>query len=388
MKLRSAARHFPLCSLAGVLLGAWLLLLAIHPCALAQGVRFTHGPLPEGWQEGYFGVAPAEGSPYDTYQIKEFSFGYEPVYSEGIYHNAGGDIGVYEVGYDELLRWLSAEREYVASYWNLPHLQRRYPDLVFTVREDSQSQATVDGYPATLMRRVVDTYNPGENITNNTLVKVYWVDLGGQGVAIDVILNTSSGHDVTLAQMEREADAFIATFRFPRSAPPPTTGPTPPQDGDGDFPWEVVIGGLAALGLAAAARALVTRAKARPKAKPKSEPEKKKKEQETAGYILQLSHDRLEMRTGEAAQLEAAVWRVDSKGQYTLASDAQIRLLPPTGIAALPAQGQGRVTCRIEQRDPQLGGEHILTVQAQAGGEGYASDVTLCLEADYRIEFF
>ena len=384
MKLRSAPRRLPSRTLAWALLGAWLLLLAIYPCALAQGVQFTHGPLPEGWQEGYFGVAPAEGSSYDTYQIKEISFGYEPVYNEGIYHNAVGTIGVYEVGYDELMRWLGAEREYISSYWNLTDLQQRYPDLVFTVSEDSQSQATVDGYPATLMRRVVETYNPGENITNNTLVKVYWVDLGGQGVAIDVILNTSSGHHVTLAQMEREADAFIATFRFPRSAPPPTIAPTPPQDGD--FPWEVVIGGLAALGLAAAARALVTRAKARPK--PKSEPEKEKKEQETVGYILQLSHNRLEMRTGEAAQLEAAVWRVDSKGQYTLASDAQIRLLPPPGIAALPAQGQGRVTCRIEQRDPQLSGEHILTVQAQTGGGGYASDVTLSLEANYRIEFF
>ena len=146
--------------------------------------------------------------------------------------------------------------------------------------------------------------------------------------------------------------------------------------------WQVIIGGIGAVAVAAAG--LASRARRKPPTQEKEE----QKEPETAGYVLQLSHNRLALRAGKPAQLLVAVWRVDSMGQYTLAADARISLITPRGVAVLPAEGLGRVACRIEQQNPDIDGDQRLTIEAQAGGESYASEVTLTLEAEYQVEFF
>ncbi|NCA89659.1 MAG: hypothetical protein EOM92_12330 [Gammaproteobacteria bacterium] len=163
----------------------------------------------------------------------------------------------------------------------------------------------------------------------------------------------------------------------------PDPGPRPPARDD-DISWEIVIGAIGAVAVAVAAAGLASRARR----KPPTQDKKEQKEPETAGYILQLSHNRLALRAGTPVQLEVAVWRVDSKGQYTLAADARIRLIAPRGVAVLPAEGRGRMVCSIEQQNPDIDGDQHLTIEAQAGGESFASEVILSLEAIYQVEFF
>ncbi len=367
------------------------LLMFGRPVALAQEPSFTHDPLPQGWEEGYYGMAPAEGSAYATRQIKEFNCFYGSHQYGKWWANAASSIGVYEVEYDELLRWLTAERTLLPTFWNLDNIQAQQPDMLITLREDSQSQTTLDGYPAVLLRRVVDSSssNPEyEGMVTQNLLEVYWVDLGSTGVAIDVSMFVNEGHPTSLAQIAQETEAFIRTFRFQMTQPGAAVEPPRPPD-DEPIPWIVVVGGLGVVAaggaaVAAAATAVVV-SQARKKAK---SPQRKDKPQETAAYILQLSGNRLSLRPGEPATLQVTVWRVAGQGGYAVASEAQISLQPPPGVAVAPAQGLGQVACQVRQEDTGLSGEHILKVQAQAGRERHTGEVTLSLEADYRVEFF
>jgi len=172
----------------------------------------------------------------------------------------------------------------------------------------------------------------------------------------------------------------------------PLGDPAPPSAQETDIPWATIIGGIGAVaigGLAVAATAVGLATRGRRRRPRKNE---KGKEEETdegpVGYLLQLSHDRLALKPGEAAQLGSAVWQVDSRGQYTLASDARISLVPPAGIAALPSEGEGRLNSRIEVRDGGLNGERVMDVEALVGSEQHEASVVLSIQAPYRIEFF
>ena len=172
----------------------------------------------------------------------------------------------------------------------------------------------------------------------------------------------------------------------------PLSDPAPPSTQETDIPWATIIGGIGAVaigGLAVAATAVGLATRARRRRPRKKEKEKDEETDEgPVGYLLQLSHDRLALRHGGAAQLGSAVWQVDSEGQYTLASDAQISLVPPPGIAVLPSKGQGRLSSRIEVRDAGLTGERVMGVEALAGSEQHQAEVVLSIQGEYRIEFF
>ena len=193
-----------------------------------------------------------------------------------------------------------------------------------------------------------------------------WVE---DGIRFRVEVRTVTDEEESEPLLARIADAMHA-------APRPNGAAVTPVN------WQVIIGGIGAVAVAAAG--LASRARRKPPTQEKEE----QKEPKTAGYILQLSHNRLALRAGKPAQLLVAVWRVDSMGQYTLAADARISLITPRGVAVLPAEGLGRVACRIEQQNPDIDGDQRLTIEAQAGGESYASEVTLTLEAEYQVEFF
>jgi hypothetical protein len=193
-----------------------------------------------------------------------------------------------------------------------------------------------------------------------------WVE---DGIRFHVEVRTVTDETESEPLLARIADAMHAAPRPNGAAVTPVT-------------WQIIIGGIGALAVAAAG--LATRARRKPPTQAKEE----QKEPETAGYILQLSHNRLALRAGKPAQLQVAVWRVDSMGQYTLAADARIRLIAPRGVAVLPAEGLGRVASRIEQQNPDIDGDQRLTIEARAGGESYGSEVILTLAAEYQVEFF
>lgn len=364
----------------------------------AQGViRVWHeGELPGGWRQR------PEGNRFSAILVSQEGLsGRSDQDREAVeylrYHSEGGaQIAARPGNRRGFLVDYVNEKEYsdmlASQKMHLEYLQDRYGDqlppgisqrsigphqaLVFTNREDIDASDSALGQPTQKVSyRYFVGIHPGAT----------------DGMRVDAGINHVEGVSPwSFAEYEAKVDQVLTNLRFsvPSSDTGAESGVVPQDDG---IPWAVIIGGIGAVaagGLTVAAAAAGLAARSRTRRKPGEGEKEERKEDDTVGYILQLSHDRLAMQVGEPTPLEGAVWRVDSKGQYSLASDARIGFRPPRGIAVLPAQGMGRVTTQIEQRDPNVGGEQILTVEAQAGPERHAAQVVLSLQAEYRVEFF
>jgi len=381
-----------------IVLAAVVAWLAISQASYleAQGVtRVWHeGDLPGGWRE------TSEGNRFSAILVSQEGLSVqssddrEAVEFLRYLNEGGAQIGARPGDQEGFLVDYVNEKEYsemlASQKMHLEYLQDRYGGqlppgisqrsigphqaLVFTVREDTDAGDSSSGQPTVKVyyRYFVGTH-PG----------------AAEGMRVDIGINHVGGVSPwSFTEYEAKVDDVLVNLRF--SVPSGDTeagSPVSPQD-DG-IPWAVVIGGigvLAAGGVTVAAAAAGLAARSRKKRKPAEKDKDQRKEDDTVGYILQLSHDRLTLQAGEPTPLETAVWRVDSEGQYSIASDAQIALRPPGGIAVLPAHGMGRVTTQIELRDPNIGSEQILTVTE--GSQTFHVFVPFVLRGEYSGVFY
>jgi hypothetical protein len=194
------------------------------------------------------------------------------------------------------------------------------------------------------------------------------------------------------AQMERKAceyavsgtcyscdPAVCAKYGITCRNSPPATQPPP----DEPFPWVVVVGGLAAVAIAAAAIA-----KGLGKKKPDDQ---EKKDKGPVGYILQISPtDTIKISTKEGGSFTVTAWKVDENGGISHANNATITLLPPSqvpGLSVVPTSGMGTVAVNVTLDRPSGVRSAKIQINAAAGGKGTSAFVTVNFEAGTNIEF-
>jgi hypothetical protein len=171
-----------------------------------------------------------------------------------------------------------------------------------------------------------------------------------------------------------------------RSAGPGTTvGPSvrPPPPDEPGIPWLPIVGGIAAVAIAAAAIA-----KGLGKKKPDDQ---KKKDEGPAGYILQISPtDTIKVSTKESGSFTVTAWSVDENGSISRANNATITLLPPSQVpelAVAPTSGMGSITVNMSLKKPAKVNSAKIQIDASAGGKGTSAFVTVNFEAETNIEF-
>lgn len=380
-------------------LSSFLLLVLALPVQ-AQQITFTHGPIPEGWNDpGPLGARDNATSHSLRGEQVEFLYAYPPLYDEQFraYHNAFIIMTVFETGYDNLLERMEAGDSFrgwtndTMGGWNLDRRRETNPGMTFRLVNDQTTHTTLDGHPTVLHRREwTASHNAlpdASSYTRHTRFMVYWVDLGTTGVGIVVKLEKDHLQDTTLDQMAQAADAFISTFRFGQSAA---------GSADEGIPWEIVIGaGAIAAILTTIARKLRKKSNAahnKPPAPSHTKKQAKKEADEPVGYILQLSHDRLTLQPDQPAPFTATAWRVDAKGGYHPAPEAQLRItVPPTMaevVRVAPAEAKGQLACQITLVQEVSLEATPLTVTAQAPKGGTTAQVLVEAEPMYVIEFF
>jgi hypothetical protein len=142
----------------------------------------------------------------------------------------------------------------------------------------------------------------------------------------------------------------------------------------------VIIGGLAAVAVAAAIIAKLLKNKPRKKGQPPPE-----------SYILQLSKNEVTINTRKSDSFTATVWKITEDGGYTQAPSAIIRVTGPPGIPGLrlsPSSGSGSLTTTVSLDTASASMTGIITVMASAGGKGgITADVKVKLDAEADIEF-
>lgn len=182
--------------------------------------------------------------------------------------------------------------------------------------------------------------------------------------------------------IERARAIFDAiTITLDRPATTSVYTPLPPPRNEEHTPiWLYVLGagvlGLTLVAAAAAAIAIALKGKKVPPGK-------------AAGYVLQLSRDRIDLADDRPGSFEITVWEVDAQAGHHPAAGASITVTQPpesrSFLQVTPSQGQTKMTCTISLKGGAIGQEIILTVVAQAGGTSHSAQVrvtgTLRLEA-------
>jgi hypothetical protein len=158
---------------------------------------------------------------------------------------------------------------------------------------------------------------------------------------------------------------------------------TPPSSDESGIPWLPIVGGIAAVAIAAAAIA-----KGLGKKKPDDQ---KKKDEGPAGYILQISPtDTVKVSTKESGSFTVTAWKVDENGGISRANNAKITLLPPSQVPELsvvPASGMGSISVNVSLCKPATVPSAKIQIDASAGGKGTSAFVTVNFEAETTIEF-
>jgi hypothetical protein len=164
-----------------------------------------------------------------------------------------------------------------------------------------------------------------------------------------------------------------------------TVGPSvkPPPPEEPGIPWVPIVGGLAAVAIAA-----IAIAKGLGRKKPDDQ---KKKDEGPAGYILQISPtDTIKVSTKESGSFTVTAWNVDENGSISRADNATITLLPPSQVpelAVAPTSGMGSITVNVSLKKPARVNSAKIQIDASAGGKGTSAVVTVNFEAETNIEF-
>jgi hypothetical protein len=183
---------------------------------------------------------------------------------------------------------------------------------------------------------------------------------------------------------------------------PPSYG----SDGDEEIPIAVVVGGAAAVTAVAVAMARAKKKKGKGKPgvhnqpvppnrqsgpvppnrrrSPEPEPER------PAGYILQLSQDRVVLSEGMEASVVIRVLKVMANGQTTLAPQAEIRLQQQgnSNLLLLPAGMGAEMQLRLQPKGGiRQQAEEQIHVTANVPGNMVAAVLTVSLHAGWQMVF-
>jgi hypothetical protein len=150
---------------------------------------------------------------------------------------------------------------------------------------------------------------------------------------------------------------------------------TPPES---EFPWVVIVGGLAVVAVAAGLIAIL---RGKPKKKGQQPPEQ---------YILQLSKDTVKVSPQKSDSFTVTAWMVTGEGGIVPVPSALIRAIPPPNIPDLsldPASGNGSLAPSVSLRHFPGSVTGIITITASAGGRNVSTDVKVTIEGEADIEF-
>jgi hypothetical protein len=131
------------------------------------------------------------------------------------------------------------------------------------------------------------------------------------------------------------------------------SGPEP------EFPWVVVVGGLAAVAAAAV-------------------------------LILQLSKDNLTVSPKKNDSFTATAWKVTESGGILPAPSAFIQADTPvnvTGLSVTPPSGNGSLTSIVSLNNTAGPGSAVITVTASGGGGKISAKILVKIESEAEIEF-
>jgi hypothetical protein len=158
------------------------------------------------------------------------------------------------------------------------------------------------------------------------------------------------------------------------------TDTTSSQTDQSETPWAVVIGGGAAVG--AAATAMIKKAL--------SQKNKKGNEDGPAGYILQLSSERLQVGEESPASLQVTAYRVNKTGGYAPAPEVklQISATPDSCLKITPDHGQSQMSVVISMEGKSGGTSETLTITGTAPESMVTATAAVELTAKYKIVFF
>ncbi len=169
---------------------------------------------------------------------------------------------------------------------------------------------------------------------------------------------------------------------------------TSPEE-ESDLPWEVVVGGGAAIG--AVAVAMAKNAKKTKKAggkspeNPKVKKEKDKAEDEKkVGYIIDLSEDRIVVSEGSPYKLGVRILEVDGAGNWKLAQgvSSQVILTPDTKLSVTPLNGASVLNMTLNQMESiSEDKSEMVTINAYVSGQTLTANVTVDMKATWRMVF-
>ena len=176
---------------------------------------------------------------------------------------------------------------------------------------------------------------------------------------------------------------------------PDNNDPSPYDTGaDEDIPFEVVIGGAAVVTVIAVS---IAKKKKKPgattpraKTRQPSNQRERSKEDQPAGYILQLSKDKVVLADGEDAVVGIRVMRVAGDGQTTVASNAQISLQmqKDSHLLVLPARGTGVLNVRIKQNSAvKQDIQESIQVTATVPEKTTVATITVMLNTGWKMVF-
>lgn len=165
-------------------------------------------------------------------------------------------------------------------------------------------------------------------------------------------------------------------------------GSLPPDDGEGDVTFIVLIGTLLIGGGIGAA---ILKARNKPPASEKKGiPEKKedKKDKKAVRYVLQLSKDTLQVSDDTPDSFTVTVWKLLETGEYIPQPGAPIQIsYPSVGLLVRPQTGMGTLKTTVSLSKPVSVSSVDLTISASAGGMTQKATVHVTIEQSLQVGF-
>ncbi|MFN8532892.1 MAG: hypothetical protein U0556_05045 [Dehalococcoidia bacterium] len=111
-------------------------------------------------------------------------------------------------------------------------------------------------------------------------------------------------------------------------------------------------------------------------------------EERELAYYLELSTRQIGVAPSQPGQFTATAYRALKGGGAVVAGNVAISIVPPTGLKATPATGQGSLSVSIET-DGEADGELSITVNGTVEGVTMTDTVqVIATGGDYDLEYF
>lgn len=170
--------------------------------------------------------------------------------------------------------------------------------------------------------------------------------------------------------------------------------PTYEEEDDDDIPIAVVVGGGALIG-AAVAKILKgggkkTKSKAANLPKKEKKKEKEYEDDETAGFIINLSQDQIVLSKGLSGQVNIKVLRVNKDGTRALESSAPILIKQKhnSALKITPKNGFGELNIVIEEKANGNLKEETVNITTSIRGLEKSTKIEVRSENEMKVVFF